>query len=131
MHMKVCTYCQRQMLPRDTDSPLESTRDHVHPLSKGGRKTVAACWHCNNLKGDMLEAEWAAFMTAHPEWWRRHEFQRNRQTKHLPIEHSQFILKHGKEAYHKWVRMLAEQAYLKRYGVWRLRSPGQTERTTK
>lgn len=127
--MMNCTYCKREMMPRGSLSPLEWTRDHVHPESKGGRRTVPACWQCNNIKGDMLQDEWQAFMAANPEWWSRPQFQRGQnraREKALPIEHTQYILKHGKEAYREWIELLASQAYIKKYGVWKPREPTST-----
>lgn len=45
-----CQYCGEQKWPL--------TRDHVHPLSKGGRdawdNVVAACEDCNSRKGDTV-----------------------------------------------------------------------------
>lgn len=46
----LCLYCGREF-PRST-----LTRDHVHPVSKGGRdiweNVVSACLHCNSRKGN-------------------------------------------------------------------------------
>jgi 5-methylcytosine-specific restriction endonuclease McrA len=45
----LCLYCGREF------SRQHLTRDHVQPLSRGGRDTwenvVAACFHCNSRKG--------------------------------------------------------------------------------
>lgn len=62
-----CPYCRRPM--RFNLFGAEPTRDHVIPKSKGGDEMIWACWTCNNMKGDMLPGEWAAFMAANPEWW--------------------------------------------------------------
>lgn len=47
----ICAYCT---LPFATE--LELTRDHIHPVSKGGKDTwtnvVTACKRCNNKKND-------------------------------------------------------------------------------
>lgn len=47
-----CLYCGKQLLDR------ELTRDHVVPVSRGGRdiwdNVVAACKRCNHLKGSRL-----------------------------------------------------------------------------
>jgi 5-methylcytosine-specific restriction endonuclease McrA len=45
-----CYYCRT---PFDNSPKHRKTRDHVIPQSKGGTKTVACCWLCNNRKGDM------------------------------------------------------------------------------
>jgi 5-methylcytosine-specific restriction endonuclease McrA len=46
----VCQYCGRSA------NPSKLTIDHVRPKSMGGKKTwdncVAACFTCNNIKGD-------------------------------------------------------------------------------
>lgn len=45
----LCLYCGREF------SRAHLTRDHVQPISRGGRDTwenvVAACFHCNSRKG--------------------------------------------------------------------------------
>lgn len=46
------------------DPYLMPTRDHIHPKSRGGKMTVWACWRCNNLKGDMTEQQWIAYLAA-------------------------------------------------------------------
>jgi hypothetical protein len=61
-----CHYCQRLMVAYSDTHP---TKDHVVPRSRGGRKTVMACITCNNTKGDMMPAEWSAFMLDNPLWW--------------------------------------------------------------
>lgn len=48
---------------------LRVTRDHVVPVSRGGRETVFSCVACNEVKGDMMPDEWAEFQGANPEWW--------------------------------------------------------------
>jgi hypothetical protein len=43
--------------------PNSVTRDHVLPRSRGGRgarNIVAACYRCNNVKGDMTAEEFVA-----------------------------------------------------------------------
>lgn len=46
----LCLYCGREF------HRSSLTRDHVHPVSKGGRdiweNVVAACFHCNSRKGN-------------------------------------------------------------------------------
>lgn len=48
----VCAYCG------DTHRESSLTRDHIQPVSKGGKNTwtncVTACYPCNNRKGDRL-----------------------------------------------------------------------------
>lgn len=50
-----CQYCQAVLLPK------QLTLDHVIPRSRGGGSTwenlVAACYPCNNRKGDRTPAE--------------------------------------------------------------------------
>lgn len=52
-----CAYCA-------SDGPLE--RDHVWPISRGGRHTrdnvVPACRSCNASKGSRILAEWMRFV---------------------------------------------------------------------
>lgn len=48
---------------------LAKTKDHVIPSSRGGRKTVPACYTCNNTKADMPPDIWEWFMRNTPEWW--------------------------------------------------------------
>jgi hypothetical protein len=62
------------MADRSSASGLAVTRDHHHPKSKGGRKIVLACRTCNSIKGDMLPADWKAFMESFPAWWEHPEF---------------------------------------------------------
>jgi 5-methylcytosine-specific restriction endonuclease McrA len=58
-----CQYCQAKLAPRDL------TLDHVIPRSRGGASTwenlVAACYGCNNLKGDRTPQE-AGLPTVRP-----------------------------------------------------------------
>jgi HNH endonuclease len=126
-HGKPCGYCQR---PMDKNSEtLSATRDHTVPRCRGGSKSaiVICCRKCNGLKGDMLPAEWAAYMTANPGWWQTREQKRAEKWKvrrkrrelqgypppgpvvvppeliyrtgPIPIAESLFILQHGKKAY--------------------------------
>ena len=37
--------------------PDSITKDHKHPKSKGGKKTVVCCKKCNDSKGDMSAKE--------------------------------------------------------------------------
>lgn len=57
-----CFYCERPFVKRH-DSDCRPTRDHVDPRSNGGREDdrniVAACWRCNNAKGDRTVYEFA------------------------------------------------------------------------
>ncbi len=63
-----CTYCNRALLAPGR-AKRSKTRDHVMPKSAGGRKTVLACRHCNNLKGDFYPEQWQRIMADHPQWW--------------------------------------------------------------
>jgi len=51
----ICAYCGHTY----TESKL--TRDHIHPVSRGGPDTwtncVTACWGCNNYKDNKLLSE--------------------------------------------------------------------------
>jgi 5-methylcytosine-specific restriction endonuclease McrA len=51
----ICAYCGMQY------NFGELTRDHIHPVSKGGKDTwmnvVTACRDCNSLKGDTLPGQ--------------------------------------------------------------------------
>lgn len=67
-----CAYCKRPMSIKEPG--LWPTRDHVVPLSKGGRETVWACFLCNQLKADMMPDDWEAFMASFPQWWDHPEF---------------------------------------------------------
>ncbi len=59
-----CLYCGNQF----SDSDL--TRDHVHPVSRGGHDTwdnvVAACKRCNHFKGNRLLEECGLELLALP-----------------------------------------------------------------
>lgn len=69
-----CTYCDREMIRRraalgKTHIGLARTKDHVFPQSRGGRKTVPACYACNHAKADMAPEIWELFMADNPSWW--------------------------------------------------------------
>ena len=70
----VCTYCKRTVTPprkgHGSQKLTSATRDHVMPQSRGGQTWVLSCRHCNEIKGDLLPADWRAFMAAHPLWWK-------------------------------------------------------------
>lgn len=62
----LCFYCEREMtapaLTDDRKHPLMATVEHRQPLSRGGdrhdrQNAVLACRDCNELKGNMTEAE--------------------------------------------------------------------------
>jgi hypothetical protein len=48
----ICSYCGKHF------SEAHLTRDHIVPVSRGGKdiwtNVVAACWKCNNKKGNMM-----------------------------------------------------------------------------
>lgn len=48
---------------------LQPTRDHIVPVSRGGREKIICCITCNGIKADMLPEVWEAFMEEHPQWW--------------------------------------------------------------
>lgn len=69
-----CTYCDREMIRRrvafgKVHIGLAKTKDHVFPQSRGGRKTVPACYACNHAKSDMPPDVWELFMADNPSWW--------------------------------------------------------------
>lgn len=65
-----CTYCERMLEPPGIPHPLEATKDHPHPKTRGGGGyTVWACKTCNSLKADMSYDAWKLFMEMHPQWW--------------------------------------------------------------
>lgn len=66
-HRKPCPYCHRQM--DRGDARLLPTRDHVIPLSLGGRTKIICCITCNGIKGNMLPGAWIVFMEQNPRWW--------------------------------------------------------------
>jgi hypothetical protein len=53
----LCYYCEKSMaIPSNGDgqsNPDQATRDHLIAKSKGGRRIVASCMRCNNLKGSL------------------------------------------------------------------------------
>ena len=53
-----CTYCRREITRFD-----ESTLDHVHPVSRGGRnyrRNLALCCEvCNQHKANLTLTEWS------------------------------------------------------------------------
>ena len=77
-HGKPCKYCNREMNARD--ARLQATRDHVLPVSRGGRVKVICCLTCNGIKADMLPNQWELFMAENPGWWKlsRYELRRLR-----------------------------------------------------
>lgn len=59
----LCHYCRRKIFLHGGGKRAGgvATLDHRYPVSRGGDERrinlVAACWDCNNQKGDMLERE--------------------------------------------------------------------------
>jgi hypothetical protein len=66
-----CFYCDRAM-SRDARRPDHATRDHKRPTSRGGRSAAenvaAACFRCNQLKGDLTAAEFRAQVARDGGW---------------------------------------------------------------
>jgi len=62
-----CFYCKRETVSGESvNSLLMLTRDHIVPLSKGGRKKgvniIDCCYECNKLKADRLLPEFIDFL---------------------------------------------------------------------
>jgi hypothetical protein len=92
------------------DHPLRATRDHYIPKSKRREIEepiiVIACFTCNQIKGDRFPEQWDRFMQRNPRWWEPTAVRpKAPPTKlpPLPIEHTKYILEHGKKAYRLWV----------------------------
>lgn len=55
----------------DINKDHAPSRDHVVPLSRGGRDTIdniiVVCRRCNNLKGDLTLPEWLEHLVADDE----------------------------------------------------------------
>lgn len=83
-----CAYCNKER--KDLSKKEFLTRDHVHPLSKGGRdvwnNVVTACNKCNNKKADMMLGECGMELLRQPsvptvfEIWSRN----SKNLRHLP-----------------------------------------------
>jgi len=62
-----CIYCEREFTSGLIRSMLNKTKDHIIPRSRGGINNpmnyVAACGHCNELKGRSTLMEFAAHIT--------------------------------------------------------------------
>lgn len=61
-HGVKCPYCLRKMrAPHGVKivncGDLYPSRDHVVPISRGGRVTITVCVGCNGKKGDMMPDE--------------------------------------------------------------------------
>lgn len=110
-----CCYCRRQMSL--TDPGLIPTRDHVHPVSKGGGgkrpgsgNVVWACDDCNHIKGNMLFDAWKLYMASTPYWWTRRKGKRRRVSVSsevtpqapIPVHETVMILRHGKAFWRAW-----------------------------
>ena len=88
--LNTCSYCGRLATER-----LILTRDHIVPVSKGGKdtwsNTTAACKRCNNLKDDKLlhetelELKWAPYTPDRNE----HLIMQNR---NILVDQAKFIL---------------------------------------
>ena len=110
-HGEPCEYCKREMRGDvASDHPLRATRDHYMPKSqrRGDDEViiVMACFTCNQIKADRFPEQWDRYMQRNPRWWEPKGENKKRSAAKpapLPIEHSQYILKHGKKAYRAWV----------------------------
>jgi hypothetical protein len=69
-----CAYCKRALEPRNSNSRVAATKDHIVPITRGGVRKVWCCRQCNGLKANMLLDEWHTFMARYPEWWKMSEF---------------------------------------------------------
>lgn len=65
-----CHWCKKTLLAPERCAKRSRTRDHVYPKSRGGRRTVPSCRHCNHLKGDLLPDQWAKAMAMFPNYWK-------------------------------------------------------------
>lgn len=65
-----CYWCNRMLLAPDRHAKRSLTRDHVYPKSRGGKRTVKSCRHCNHLKGNLLPDQWSKAMAMFPNWWK-------------------------------------------------------------
>ena len=68
--MSKCHYC-RVTLTRTTATNHRAdmyTRDHIHPKSLGGTKTVPCCLRCNGMKGNLTAREWNQWRADTPDW---------------------------------------------------------------
>jgi hypothetical protein len=93
--------------------PLRATKDHYIPKSKrvGDDQPliVMACFTCNNLKGDRFPEQWDRYMALNPRWWEPRENGKRmrmpppKAAPTMPIEHTKYILEHGKKKYKSWV----------------------------
>jgi len=68
-------YYARELHDPKTDksrgtAKLSPTRDHVHPKSRGGKRTVWACRQCNGLKADLAPHAWWRFVDSNPRYWK-------------------------------------------------------------
>lgn len=64
-HKARCHYCN---VPTDNSrppGPKSPTRDHKHPMSRGGARygpnVVLSCYACNNLKGNLTDEEFVLY----------------------------------------------------------------------
>jgi hypothetical protein len=63
-----CVYCYKPLVLVTLDSEEIATKDHLTPLSRGGRDTIdniaPACFECNRRKGSMTEPEFRTAFSA-------------------------------------------------------------------
>lgn len=98
---KRCYYCERQFgtIPINGVEPLKKTKDHIHPVSKGGTyhylNIVNACHKCNSLKGNKTIEEFEQMID---EWIRQGYQTRSGYTRELLL----IMLRKVQKLY--WVR---------------------------
>jgi hypothetical protein len=51
---KNCCYCEVELTTRHISDPTHRTREHVVPKSRGGKIIMAACFECNQEKGNLM-----------------------------------------------------------------------------
>lgn len=119
-HGLPCTYCNRAMQTDvEVSHPLYATRDHYFPRSKNNgnpNKKVWACYQCNQIKADRTPEQWDRFMLHNPRWWAIPTWNEDHRATAaklpppivekvppLPLDHTKYILTHGKKAYKLWV----------------------------
>lgn len=91
-----CSYCKRPTILNDRTpefwTELDATTDHVIPQALGGDNSranvVLACRTCNQVKDDMLPAQWFTFMNVHPRWWEHFKWGQRYPRLNRMVEHN-------------------------------------------